>query len=574
MAVWTRLKGIIAAGVLALAGSAAVATEDTPESLRAEAFEAAQWAIASEAADALAKVSARFAQGDDAIGVLADERETLIQRRDTLEREIEALYNIEGEEGQRRRAESRAAYQAAIDRLAVVDGEIESRFPAYSDLTSPQALSVEEVQALLQPDEGLLLVLVNEEASYVWAVTRERVEWARSTALGETGMNASVGKLREALTTTASRSNPYLNPALIAGQPATAFDRAEAYKLYAELIQPVESAFEGKSTLITVTTGALASLPLAVLITEAPTANDDSNAALAATPWLVDRYALATMPAVSSLKALRCYLVPSDDRSAACPPAGEGQRQTPMTMRNGNVQLAAFGAPILSGAVEAASRGAPPAGEIIGEGGRLADVEKLRALPYLPGSLAELKALETRYPKSLVRVGEAATETAVRKTDSAALAQARYVVFSTHGLLAGVDQAEPGLVLTPPLSASAEDDGYLTASEAAQLTLTADFVVLSACNTAGSNGQPGGEGLSGLARAFFYAGARSVVVSHWEVSDAATTELMSRTFAALDSRDIGGRARALKAGMEAVRANPRWVHPAYWAPFTLVGEPG
>ena len=49
---------------------------------------------------------------------------------------------------------------------------------------------------------------------------------------------------------------------------------------------------------------------------------------------------------------------------------------------------------------------------------------------------------------------------------------------------------------------------------------------------------------------------------------------MSRTFAALDARDVGGRARALKAGMEAVRSNPRWVHPAYWAPFTLVGEPG
>ena len=277
---------------------------------------------------------------------------------------------------------------------------------------------------------------------------------------------------------------------------------------------------------------------------------------------------------MSSLKALRCYLVPGQDRGEACPPESENQPQTPMTMRGGDVQLAAFGAPILSGAVEAASRGAPPAGEIIGAGGRLADVEKLRALPYLPGSLAELTALKSRYPRSVVRVGEAATETAVREADAAALAQARYVVFSTHGLLAGTDHAEPGLVLTPPLTATAEDDGYLTASEAAQLRLTADFVVLSACNTAGSNGQPGGEGLSGLARAFFYAGARSVVVSHWEVSDAATTELMSRTFAALDDRDIGGRARALKAGMEAVRSNPRWVHPAYWAPFTLVGEPG
>nr|WP_262423227.1 CHAT domain-containing protein [Brevundimonas denitrificans] len=192
----------------------------------------------------------------------------------------------------------------------------------------------------------------------------------------------------------------------------------------------------------------------------------------------------------------------------------------------------------------------------------------------MPGSRAELEALQSRYPRSLVRMGEAATETAVRQTDREALSRARFVVFSTHGLLAGSDQAEPGLVLTPPSIGTAEDDGYLSASEAAELRLSADFVVLSACNTAASDGQPGGEGLSGLARAFFYAGARSLVVSHWEVSDAATTELMTRTFAALDDADIGERARALREGMRAVRDNPRWAHPAYWAPFTLVGEPG
>ena len=100
-------------------------------------------------------------------------------------------------------------------------------------------------------------------------------------------------------------------------------------------------------------------------------------------------------------------------------------------------------------------------------------------------------------------------------------------------------------------------------------------MVLSACNTAASDGRPGGEGLSGLARAFFYAGARSVLVSHWEVSDSATTALISDTFAALDApgADVGDRARALQHGMKQVRANREWRHPAFWAPFTLVGEP-
>jgi CHAT domain-containing protein len=173
-------------------------------------------------------------------------------------------------------------------------------------------------------------------------------------------------------------------------------------------------------------------------------------------------------------------------------------------------------------------------------------------------------------------MGAAATETAVRQGDTAALSQSRFVVFSTHGLMAGSTVAEPGLVLTPPEAATEADDGYLSASEAAQLRLKAEFVVLSACNTAASDGTPGGEGLSGLARAFFYAGARSVMVSHWEVSDVATTELISDTFAALDApgADIGDRAKALQTGMKAVRANRLWSHPAFWAPFTLVGEPG
>lgn len=568
-----RAAGLAAVLVLGAATGGSARVDDTYESLRAEAFEAAQWAIASDAADALAKVSARFAQGDDAIGRLAEEREALITRRDRLEHEIERLYALDDEASRQRRETARAEYDQTLDRLRTVDAEIETRFPAYSELTSPQALTVEETQGLLREDEGLLLVLVNPEAAYVWALTRDRVEWARSESLGQDEMAAAVARLRASLTTAAARGQPYIDPSLLQDQTDTAFDRAEAHRIYSELIAPVEDVFRGRSTLITVTSGDLSALPLALLPTEAPQGRDDSAADLAATPWLIDRYALAALPSVSSLTALRCHLV-SDPalRSPGCAPAPAGPA-APRAAAGERIELVAFGAPVLAGHAVGAARGAPPAGDLMGDG-PLADVERLRALPALPGSRAELEALQSRYPRSLVRMGEAATETAVRQTDREALSRARFVVFSTHGLLAGSDQAEPGLVLTPPAIGTAEDDGYLSASEAAELRLSADFVVLSACNTAASDGQPGGEGLSGLARAFFYAGARSLVVSHWEVSDAATTELMTRTFAALDDADIGERARALREGMRAVRDNPRWAHPAYWAPFTLVGEPG
>lgn len=579
-----------AAAALAMAGSlaaqtpapVATAVPDTPASLRAEAFEAAQWAIASDAADALAKVSARFAQGDDALGNLAEERETLIGRRDALERELERLYAAADAQTQGRRTAVRADYETVIDRLKTVDGELETRFPAYSELTSPRALSIRETQGLLKPDEALLLVLVNPEATYVWGVSRDRVEWARAEDLTEAEVGRVVTALRASLTTAAAASRgddgDWLDPALLTGRPTPAFDRAGAYRLYSELMKPVEAVFEGKTTLITVTTGALTTLPLSVLMTSPPEGPDTGPEALDRAAWLIDRYALATLPSVSSLKALRCHLVADPARrSPGCAPLPTGATPRRAAAGDGRrFSLAAFGAPILAGApVTGASRGAPGADAVFG-GGSLADVAKLKALPYLPGSKAELDALKTRYPAALVRTGAAATETAVRGADAAALSRARFVVFSTHGLMAGSSFAEPGLVLTPPDQATEADDGYLSASEAAQLRLNAEFVVLSACNTAASDGRPGGEGLSGLARAFFYAGARSVLVSHWEVSDAATTALISDTFAALDApgADIGDRARALQHGMKAVRAQREWRHPAFWAPFTLVGEPG
>jgi len=574
-----RAGGVLAAVVLGLCAPAFAQTvaTDTPEALRAEAFEAAQWAIASDAADALAKVSARFAQGDDALGRLAEERETLITRRDGLERTLEQLYAADAPEAQARRAATRTDYEAVLARLKTVDADIETRFPAYSELTSPRALSVSEAQGLLKDNEALLLVLVNPEATYVWGVSRDRIAWARAADLGDVEMTRAVNDLRGALTTGASRGDPTLDPSIFAGRPVAAFDRAQAYRLYSELVKPVEEVFEGKTTLITVVTGALTTLPLAVLATEPPTGGDTAPEALSTTSWLIDRYALATLPSVSSLKALRCYLVADPaERSSGCPTMAASPVQTaaiPSTAPG--FSLAAFGAPILQGAPQDGSRGAPPADGILGEG-RLADVAKLRALPYLPGSKAELDALKTRYPRALVRTGVAATETAVRQGDATPLSQARFVVFSTHGLMAGSTAGEPGLVLTPPAEATEADDGYLSASEAAQLRLHAEFVVLSACNTAASDGRPGGEGLSGLARAFFYAGARSVLVSHWEVSDTATTELISDTFAALDrpGADVGDRARALQSAMRSVRADRRWTHPAYWAAFTLVGEPG
>src|SRR5882757_6953637 len=153
---------------------------------------------------------------------------------------------------------------------------------------------------------------------------------------------------------------------------------------------------------------------------------------------------------------------------------------------------------------------------------------------------------------------------------SSKLAQARVVHFATHGLLAGETEAftvtkpEPALLLTPPKTATEEDDGLLTASEIAQLKLDADWVVLSACNTAaGGSEKPGTEALSGLARAFFYAGARALLVSHWAVNSDATVQLITKAFDKLNDDPKIGRAEALRRSMLALIATGGgYAHPA------------
>jgi CHAT domain-containing protein len=198
-------------------------------------------------------------------------------------------------------------------------------------------------------------------------------------------------------------------------------------------------------------------------------------------------------------------------------------------------------------------------------------------LAPLPETAGELRAVAKRLgaPETELKLGSSATETAVKTTD---LRDYRIVYFATHGLVAGEVKglAEPALALTLPRDPSELDDGLLTASEVAQLKLNAEWVVLSACNTAAGD-KPGAEALSGLARAFSYAGARALLVSHWRVDSEAAARLTTSTFEALQKDQRIGRAEALRRAMLAYMndtSGPRNGYPDYWGPFSIVGEGG
>ena len=203
------------------------------------------------------------------------------------------------------------------------------------------------------------------------------------------------------------------------------------------------------------------------------------------------------------------------------------------------------------------------------------DPAVLRGLPRLRESADEVKRIATALGagSDAVVTGAAVTERRVRESD---LARYRVVAFATHGLLPEElrCQAEPALALTPPATPTKGEDGLLDASEVATLKLDADWVVLSACDTAGSDGTLGGESLSGLARAFFYAGARALLVSHWAVASGPTVDLTTGMFAAQARDSTIGKAEALRRAQNALRSRPQTAHPFFWAPFVVVGDGG
>jgi CHAT domain-containing protein len=367
---------------------------------------------------------------------------------------------------------------------------------------------------------------------------------------------------------------------LTAGQ--VRYDRAAAFGLYQDLVAPVEGALVGVKRLYTVTSGSLGDLPLSVLMTRAPRpGSDDSDEALADpdTPWLIERYALSTLPSVSSLGV----------RGREGEKDSLGSRPTGSVRVAGTVPFVGYGAPVLfgSGGPARGPDGRPATGTAIAtfeNGHPLADPQWLRAnFGFLTGPLRELPrmAAELGAPRGSVHLEAAATEQAIKA--DASLADARIVAFATHGFLPGQVPgiSEPGLVFTPPTTASLTDDGVLTASEASSLRFTADWIFLSACDTASSDGQ-GAEGLSSLSRAFLYAGARALLASHWPVDDAATAALTSQTLALRQANPSLTRSQALQQAMRIIRTgrmpdgarlpgwSPRWANPARWGGFTII----
>jgi CHAT domain-containing protein/Tfp pilus assembly protein PilF len=525
--------------------------------LGGEALVMAQWAKQSAAAAAVQQMGLRFAAGSDALAALVRERQDLSAFwRDRDKALLEALSKPQGQQSPAAVGALRKELAATESKLAANTARLEREFPDYAALASPKPLNAQEVQQLLSADEALVFFLTGDKESYVFALTRGGFDW-HPIGIDVENLSQKVAAFRSGLDLVKMQQSA--RPQL--------FDLASAHELYVALIGPVEALVKSKRHLLVVPSGPLTSLPFNLLVTEKPArpvteAKDIARYRDAA--WLIKRQAVSVLPSVASLRALRLFARKAEATKAMIgfgdPIFDPAERTKALVEREATKSRAA-----------AMSR----AYSEFWQGSSLDRKALAVALSSLLDTADELEAVAAKLGASRgdIHLQKDASETTVKR---AALADYRVVYFATHGLVAGDVKGlgEPSLTLTIPKEPSALDDGLLTASEVAQLRLNADWVVLSACNTAAGD-KPGAEALSGLARAFFYAGARALLVSHWAVDSDAATRLTTTTFDLLQGDPKLGRAEALRRAMIAYMndsADPLNAYPALWAPFVVVGE--
>jgi len=532
-------------GFLAIAAALSQAEPSRRDAIAAEAFAVAQQTARSSADQAATQAAARMAAPVPAIARAIRERQDALKRRNALDAALLAELARPGAERnpaaeQAARAEI-AALERSIDR---VDGELVRDFPQFAELTDPQPAALDAVQKLLHPDEAMLYFVVSDDAAYRWTVRRDRAEFTR-IPIARGDLIKLVGFVRFGLST----------GRITDAGDLPRFNAVRANELYETLVTSAAKTLAGARHLLLVPDGPLNGIPFAALVASKPRRQLRNPAEYRGVDWLVRHYAISVLPSAGALRAQRVLA----KRGAPAPEPFVG-----------------FGDPDLRGpAGETRSR----AKVAMAARGAVADAREVRELPPLPETRAELTRMAELLgaPPGAVLLRQAATERRLKGMD---LARYRVIAFATHGLIAGDfhGYGEPALVLTPPEQGDEVDDGLLGASEVAQLRLNADWVVLSACNTAAPDGTPGADRLSGLARAFFYAGSRALLVSHWPVASEAAVRLTTGAIDALARDAAIGRAEALRRSMVALiddRAAPdTFAHPLVWAPFSLVGEGG
>ena len=557
-----RLEAILDAYVSATDGAGTVTAREI-------AFRIAESVRNSSVVADLATSAAR---ASISIPELAD----LVRRDQDAEEQIAALFNLLGQAlsqppGVRDEAvvaRLRAQIELLKSARRALASEIAAQYPEHGGEAFAPAPTIAEVQRALAADEALIAVHAGPERTFVWAVPKSGAPVFADVPYGADDLAERVALIRAALAPEVSTLGDIPD-----------FDFAEALALYRALLEPVEAGWRAAKTLVVVADGALASLPMGLLPTREMRIDRTESLLFAeyrGAPWLIRDHATVVVPSVTSLLSLR----------SARPRAGE---RAFAGFGNPEFATAQQAQPVAAAEPATTTRGVPVVLRSLPRtlAMRSARLESLPPLPDTETEIVTVGRILGADPASDIHLGAAANEDRVKALSrSGELAKYRVISFATHGLVAGEldGLTQPALAMSNPAATGGAGDGLLTMEEIFGLRLNAEWTILSACNTAAGAGN-GAETISGLGRAFFYAGARSLLVSNWPVHSAATTELMVGIFGATVADPGLGRAEAHRRAVIALiddgvftdssgRPVFAYAHPIFWAPFSLVGDGG
>jgi len=470
---------------------------------------------------------------------------SLLERKQSLAQAIDAKAQSQMEllSGKHTEAEAEAARKelsTLTNELEQLEGRIRQSSPQFTALVQPVPLGLEEIQGKVLDSETLLLEYsLGEEKSFVWAVTPDAI---KSFELPKrTVIEPAARRVYDLLT---ARTISVPKETLEQRRQRLGLADAEYAKASAILSQmilgPVAGELKGKRLLI-VSDGVLHYIPFAGL--------PDPTAAQA----LIVDHEVVMAPSASVVGLLR-------QETANRKPASKtvAVLADPVFSNNDpRVAAARLGrpAPIDKDTAVVALRSESETG--------LDGLRRLRfsrqeadAIARLAGSDGKLEAVDFAASRKLAT--------------SAELGQYRVVHFATHGIINNNHPELSGIVLSLVDEKGQPQNGFLRLYDLYNLKLSADLVVLSACQTALGK-EIRGEGLVGLTRGFMYAGAPRVIASLWQIDDRASAEFMKRFYEAMLSQKLRPPA-ALRAAQVSMSQDPRWRQPHYWAAFTLQGE--
>jgi len=475
---------------------------------------------------------------------LADVPRDLLKQQDELDYKRDAAYATLAKLDSKTNGKEIDRVHAELTRYAIEQQELEARIhrasPRFAALRYPKPFDLNAAQAMLDTGTLLLAFYVDENETYLFAITRGDIRLFK-LPVGEEGLNNQVAAFRNNVAVKRIGQN---DPSRL-----NAVNKS-GHELYQTLIAPAQELVDQAKRIIICPDGPLHTMPFAALVSRTK-------------PRL--RYLIEEKP----LHMIVSMTVYAETRKLA----GSQKRRA---------NLLAFGDPVymkqeaqppkVQKPVQVTVDGKEENKQIAGTNPPCADLPKqLLNLDALPRTREEVGGIGKLFGKvATIKLDQEATETTAKQESK------KYSIlhFAVHGKMDEQTGLNSGLALSQPEALGREstkdDDGLLQAWEIlGEMRLNADLVVLSGCET-GLGQRVRGEGLIGLTQAFQYAGARSVVTSLWEVNDASTATLMTAFYQELNkgtSKDI-----ALQRAMRTVRTNPKWQHPFFWSPFILVGD--